>query len=514
VDVYSTPDYLLILPEEADLAAKDIEKKVQVHGVAEIAKGISLEDIAVDVPDNPEMVTAKYQGGFRIFHTDVTCNGKEYHLIAYAEDLRWLELDKIVETLLRNDLDELNGAIVEASDEDWYATRLDHLLQPLKHVVASEINFELVKATFDPEYQGKFDVVVSADYRAEASKGVLGSLRCIYNRLAKQFWWKALLASIVIELAAWSFGRDYWAGLLGLICVPLSWVLFTRRVRAVLTDALGNRTQADKAMTITSKGKERKAIAFAAVCAPCALVAIAMWISLPSHGPWSGAFGGKASSASPMPIEPLETAKRTSNPMADVTANGRSSPAQLAQIRQALEARANSGDVQAYGPYARAVLDNTGLSTPLPPKVRFSEAKKWAELALQSRADDVEALTVKGLILVMGLGVTENQSEGLSLLTRAANEGGTHAMHVLGMCRFGVHYCDRSATNYSEARKWFSKAAAKDSPEDIYNLGLMDWNGYGIPKPNRQSAMLLWKKAAAMGEERALRAVSQGRPPN
>ena len=84
--------------------------------------------------------------------------------------------------------------------------------------------------------------------------------------------------------------------------------------------------------------------------------------------------------------------------------------------------------------------------------------------------------------------------EGLALLKESSEGGVTGAMHALGLIYINganVH------ANEVEARKWFTMRAEHNIPGDIYNVGLMDWRGAGgIPRPNRQSAMALWRRAA------------------
>jgi TPR repeat protein len=47
----------------------------------------------------------------------------------------------------------------------------------------------------------------------------------------------------------------------------------------------------------------------------------------------------------------------------------------------------------------------------------------------------------------------------------------------------------------------------------MYNLGVFEWYGIGGPR-DMKLAMKLWKSAAALGEERAIKAVKIGRPAN
>ena len=112
-------------------------------------------------------------------------------------------------------------------------------------------------------------------------------------------------------------------------------------------------------------------------------------------------------------------------------------------------------------------------------------------------------------MLAEGWQEPRNMARGLDLLKQAANKGNAQAMHLLGLYHVRGY---QIPVNHKEARKWFTLAADKGSAGDIYNLGLMDWEGAGLKSPDRASAMQRWKIAAAMGEERAVKAVAQGQP--
>ena len=293
VDVMSTLSYELILPKDADSAAPAIGGKEGPHGVAALTEnGISLETVTEDEPNAPKKVTADYQGVLEIAHLAAACNGKEYHLTAYGTDLRWLTMDGIVEDLLRGDLAALQNALIEAGDEDFYASRLDHVLPALKHVAASELNSELMTSVLegissDSDAPAHCDSVVSADYAKQVKAGTLGSLRVIHTRLGLEFWWKVSAAAGLAGILVWLFSTNWGAAIAGLAAATAGWHFFKRKVKAVLSDALGGSSHAQRAMDIATKGK-RNRVAMGIVIVPAVLLTIGMFFGLPRHGPWGG----------------------------------------------------------------------------------------------------------------------------------------------------------------------------------------------------------------------------------
>lgn len=78
---------------------------------------------------------------------------------------------------------------------------------------------------------------------------------------------------------------------------------------------------------------------------------------------------------------------------------------------------------------------------------------------------------------------------------REANSGNPKAQFNLG-----IMYLDGIGVtqSYSEAAKWFEKAAAKGDMQSIYNLALMYSKGLGVQK-NWQNAIKWFKRAALDG---------------
>ena len=186
-----------------------------------------------------------------------------------------------------------------------------------------------------------------------------------------------------------------------------------------------------------------------------------------------------------------------------------------AQALAMLDVLVKKGNADAYGLYGWMTLMGEGLAkkpgqgapTAQERQAWHADAKPWITRALAK--NDSYALAAKGVMLAEGWQEQRNMPRALELLKQAAQKGNTEAMHLLGLYNM---MGKSTPVNHKEARKWFTMAADKGSAGDIYNLGLMDWEGAGLKRPDRASAMQRWKIAASMGEERAIKAVAQGKP--
>ena len=79
------------------------------------------------------------------------------------------------------------------------------------------------------------------------------------------------------------------------------------------------------------------------------------------------------------------------------------------------------------------------------------------------------------------------------------------AQYNLGLC----YYNGKGVTkNYTEAVKWYRKAAEQGDAYAQYNLGLCYKNGYGVPKDISQ-AVVWYRKAARQGDDGAQQALTR-----
>ncbi|CDG84275.1 hypothetical protein [Janthinobacterium agaricidamnosum] len=288
VDVYATPAYSVALPEQADDDSRAIVDKHDPHAIAALSQSLTLGKIALDDPAFPQRIDARYQGKLRIVRLQASCNGASHHIVAYGADLRWLSLDDIVEKLLQGDLQALGNALNHSADGGFFASDIDRLLLPLRDVAASELNGEVIESVLDGVAAHAHPDVVSPEYAQQLRSCMLGALRHIYTRLAKQFWWKNALAALAVALLAFLFSGALPAAVAGVLAAGAGLPVFGRRVRGVLTGALGSRRQVDRAIAIAGKGK-RNRLAHALVLGPAIAAVLAAGHLLPERGPFAPA---------------------------------------------------------------------------------------------------------------------------------------------------------------------------------------------------------------------------------
>lgn len=509
IDVHVAPAYSVSLPEQAPDDARRIREKEGVRSLAAIASSLALAKVSIDDEDLPQEVEALYAGKFRIVRLDAACNGESHHLVAYGSDLRWLTLDDIVEKLLRGDLKVLSDALAGSADDGLFSAHVQGLLVPLRDVAASELNADVIEAVLSGDTNHAHAEVVSADYASNVRTCVLGALRQVYTRLAKQFWWKGALGALAATIGVWFFFGRGMGAFAGLLATGAAWLLFKRQVKTVLAEALGGSKQAERAMLIAGKGG-RHQLAYTLVLAPAIAVALGAGYGLPLR---------QRASTAPVPaIASTPVAPHVASVPQDASAakalklyeNG-----EKAQALAMLDVLVKKGNADAYGLYGWMTLMGEGqpkkpgqtAPTAQQRQAWHADAKPWITRALAK--NDSYALAAKGVMLAEGWQEQRNMPRALELLKQAAQKGNTEAMHLLGLYNM---MGKSTPVNHKEARKWFTMAADKGSAGDIYNLGLMDWEGAGLKRPDRASAMQRWKIAASMGEERAIKAVAQGKP--
>lgn len=510
VDVHVSSQFAIRLPEDSPEDSSRIVEKEGIHATAQLASRIALEKTSIDNVNRPSALDARYVGQFRVARLSATCNETEYKVVAYGQDLKWLTLDDIVEDLLRSDLRKLNDALALVSDDGLFASDVDRLLVPLQAVAASELNAEVVEAVLSDDVKVVHYDVVSEDYVAGIRTGILGSLRHIYIRLAKKFWWKACLGSLLTTSLIWLFFGKTWGALAGLLTLPAAYFAFNRMVLMVLIKALGDEGKAKRAVAIASKSK-RDQLALTVVLAPSVLVLAGLGYLLPINGLLSGREKAPVAAANPSMATPNSPAPEAGTDYGQALAAYQKQ--EFRKARLMLEELITAGDLSASGLYGFMIVMGEGQD-PSPPsktgndwKTQYALARPWIEKGLARH--DPWAESAKGMVLTQALGEARNTPKGLEYLRMAAMKGNVFAMHALGMINING---DHMTANPAEARKWFAMAAQQNSPADIYNLGLMDWNGAAISKPDKQNAMAQWKRAAQLGEERAIRALARGDP--
>ncbi|WP_238878605.1 tetratricopeptide repeat protein [Achromobacter xylosoxidans] len=113
----------------------------------------------------------------------------------------------------------------------------------------------------------------------------------------------------------------------------------------------------------------------------------------------------------------------------------------------------------------------------------------------------VEAQTIFGQMLLDGVGVRQDQAEGLAWFKRAANADHLMAINMIGRCYengWGVPADD------TVAAYWFRLAADRGLDWGMYNYAHMLKSGRGGVTQNRAAALALYQQAAQGGHVKSI----------
>jgi TPR repeat protein len=510
VDIHVSVQYVLALPDTADADVRAIAA-AGPHAIAPLASTLALRHVEAGAGGQ---LRADYALQLRVVRQDVACNGQVYQLLAYGNPLQWHTLGGIVEDLLRHDLQALVHALGAADRQGWLATDTGALLPPLHAVTASELNFELIESLLDESLLDGAPVhgaAVSNDYAEQVRTAVLSALRHLHTRVARRTWWHGALAAALATVAAWAWSQLPWGSLAGAAVTAGAWLLFRRRVRVLLTRALGGRHQADRAIALARRS-QRERVANTLIVAPALLALAGLGAVLPWQGPLAPHHAGAGSSRAGSPGGARQAAIATSAQRAEVApALARYAAGDLAAARRTLATLAQRGNAAVWGPYGWMVLQGEGLNAQQLAAVdsasaaRRQQARPWIAKGLD--VGDLWAQAAQGVLQLDQHGGDREQA--IFLLTMAAQRHHAPAMQALGTAyREGRHV----ARDDTAARKWLTEAADLGRPSAQYQLGVLDWYGLGGARADKTRAMALWRQAAAAGDPAAVRAVRAGRP--
>ncbi|MCD7722112.1 MAG: hypothetical protein LUI09_07790 [Prevotellaceae bacterium] len=139
-------------------------------------------------------------------------------------------------------------------------------------------------------------------------------------------------------------------------------------------------------------------------------------------------------------------------------------------------------------------------ATPKPPKVNVqpsdSPVSELDKLRRDAEQGDAEAQYALGFRYYNGDGVTQSYSEAVKWFTKAAAQGEDMAQFVLGGCYVGGYGV---AQDVEEGVKWWRKAAVQGNADAQYWLGLSYANGTGVPESSTEAARW-YAKAAEQGQ--------------
>lgn len=119
----------------------------------------------------------------------------------------------------------------------------------------------------------------------------------------------------------------------------------------------------------------------------------------------------------------------------------------------------------------------------------YSEAMQWFKQAAEQNY--IAADFGMGYLYFNGFGVEKNLKTAMDHFLKAANRNLAYAQHMVGW--FNEH--GKEEKNYSEAFKWYRKAAEQGYVDSQLALGNMYDNGRGIGENDQEAAM--WYRKAA-----------------
>jgi TPR repeat protein len=109
----------------------------------------------------------------------------------------------------------------------------------------------------------------------------------------------------------------------------------------------------------------------------------------------------------------------------------------------------------------------------------FAEDESFEKIKMQAEDSNAPAQFKLGVMYYKGRETTQNYTEALKWFQRAAEQELPEAQYNTGL----MYYEGKGvAQNFTEALKWFDKAAKQNNPKAQYNLGVMYASGEGAPQ--------------------------------
>ncbi len=398
VDVHASQEFSHNLPEGTPQDVMEIVEKEGTHGLPSISEHFEFTSAAIDNHDTPGNVTAIYRGEFRVVRQEVLCDGESAHLIAYGNDLRWWTLDGIIERLLQADLAALSNAIVQSANEGIFSSRIDLILANLKHVVASEINVDIVEAVLANKDIQEHRGAASEEYAKHAKHSIQVALRTVYVREAKGFAWKTALAGLFCGIAVWIFEGAMWVAPSVIATLIVGLLLHKKSIRNLLIKTCGTPECAKRAMEVTSKGPGGREAALL-VSIPSVALAVTLSLGLPAQSPFDnkGAFYYKSHQNSGQDAQSQKDRKApvsTPAPVAAPVMPPASAPA-ATPVVQPTTTVASPASVQAApvpAPVTPTVAQSAPTQSQQTPAAKPSSKLKMQVPKKQETKDDVKLL--------------------------------------------------------------------------------------------------------------------------
>lgn len=277
VDVHVKQEYTRSVPDGTPQDVREIIEKEGLHGLPSISEKLIFSKA---IQDSQDSITAAYSGEFRVVRQNVICHDETAHLVAYGSDLRWWTLDGVIQRLLQDDLNALSNTIVESENEGIFSPRIDHILEKLKHVAASEINVDIVEASLSDQDLTQHRGAVSDEFANCVKHSIQAALRRVYIRSAMRLVWVTSLVGVTFGMLVWAFEGAIWGAIAAIVVLLFSYMLHRRSVQTLLTKILISPEYAKRTMLMAAKVHAVRDSVFL-LSMPTVLIALAMVLGLP-----------------------------------------------------------------------------------------------------------------------------------------------------------------------------------------------------------------------------------------
>lgn len=481
-----------------DDVAQAIQNSLDIQSIEKLCEARMLIKDAVRTHEDG--FDADYTCELSVYSIRAECNRMHFKIVAYGQPIRWLSLDNIFDNLLQSDLNALNSAVMTTQLKGWFSLDYSPLANALQNVCQSEMNTEIVEATFNSERQRSVIGLTSTEYQKSVQVALLSALQIVQNRIAKRH---LVASSLICSLSALLGWMLFWGQIGALFFVFLAAMLLynfhKKKADVVFHDIFGTAIDPERIIQISEKKSKARTLRWITSLSTVSLGCVIAF-ALPSQRNNDNFTNAPDTSvtAAMAPATELASAPKQSTPFQRVL--GLYQKGKHVQARQQALELAQQGNAEAAGLLAFMQIMQEGLpvGTQTADDNELKSALDWAEKGLTVGSE--WAMAGKGMALTQGWGAPRNTQQGLSLLKQAAWKGHVYAMYAIGM----IHVQGQGVrVDHKEARKWFQDAAKQNHAQATYNLGLMDSRGDGIDGPDRSSAMRLWARAAELGDERA-----------
>ncbi|MHB1992723.1 MAG: tetratricopeptide repeat protein [Metallibacterium scheffleri] len=491
-------------PQEVEAEAAAIGSRFGAAGVRQQSTEFIIDRESIH--DTGESLVARYKGSLPITHVDAVCNEKHYRLTAYGVDKLWYDLGSLVTDLLAADVHALQSQVLQLDRAGWFSKRVHELSPQLHKIIESEFNVAVIEAALTGKSNDELDAAAGDDYRQKLQQVLVPALHRIYRLAGRDSLWPIPLIALLVAVVGWWLGMAWIGFLAAAAAIPMSLSHFGWRANALLKGPLQSKERTAQAVALIKKTNGHRAIYALHVALALAVAAIAMQCVLHPRSVTTRVRAQSVTLSNPSSRIAAKTINTTDMPDASNTNAALERALTLlnedkyGEARSSLLPIAERGDARAYLPLAQALMRDRAGTFMDTKQIHMREAEFWSRKAAIAYPQDAKTAYIAGLAAESGLGKNPDMAVAIPLFRRSAKLGDVDAMNALGLSYLsgaGVGQSD------AEARFWYTKAADHGNAAAIFNIGLMDWEGLGISAPDRAHALMLWRKAAAAGSERA-----------